>query len=474
MRAYNALCIIEKKEMINVQGKVISRIVKGTAAAGLEQVLNIIIQFISVPLFLYYWGISLYGEWILLFTIPSYLAISDLGFAKAAVNSMTLSCADSNYSDANRYYHTCFVLLSFLGLITLLTIAACLFYIPSIYNKLNIEILSFYDVSIIIIVLASYMLLFQHAELLRGIVSASGKFYYSMALVGVYRFIEFCAIAVLLVLGAGPIYVAAVYVCFQVVMIVHLIIYINLSFKWPSLGFKATIIYTSWITMKQMLQPALAFVMLPLGFALRTQIPIFFISVFFSPATIVIYTIARTITSAGSQIIGAINKATTPEYAFAFGSGNLKLVKSIHHNSCNLALGLSALLFILLFSFGELFIEIWTHGRVPFDFILFITFLASLMLNSLWSTSSYLSYSINQHIQQSFFFLIASILGSIITYMILSYSDFSYAAMGIVIADLIMVVYVLKKNRRFLEEDISEFLNNVFRLPSINSIKNIG
>jgi O-antigen/teichoic acid export membrane protein len=459
--------------MLRIQKIVFDRIVKGTAAAGLEQVLNIVIQLVSVPLFLKYWGISLYGEWILLFTLPSYLAISDLGFAKAAVNSMTLSCAERNYVNANRYYHSCFTLLAALGLFTIGLIVAGLFFIPSLNEKLEVAILSYKEVELIVIALSIYILLFQQAELLRGIVSASGKFYYSMTLVGVYRFVEFCCIAVLVIRGYGPIQVAFVYLGFQVLMIVHLVIFIKLKLQWAHLGVRATFSYTSGLAIKQMLKPALAFMMLPVGYAIRNQVPIFLIGFFFNPATIVVYTTARTITNAGNQLIGTINKAITPEYALAYGSGDLNLVKSIHYNSCNIALVVSVVLFVVLLFSGGPFIRVWTDNAVPFNYQVFLTFLVSLIFNSLWSTSSYLSYSINQHTKQSVLFLMSCFISSIITYFFLKYSGFNYAAIGVVIADLIMVVYVFLRNRRLLDEEIKVFIKNVFKFPSFGMIKRL-
>ncbi len=459
--------------MIKFQTKVLNRVFKGTAAAGLEQILNVVIQLISVPLFLYYWGVTLYGEWVLLFTFPAYLAVSDLGFAKAAVNSMTLSCAEQNFEKANSYYHTCFTLLLLFGTLTIALIAGLLYAVPSLDSKLNIDILTHHEVVIVIMALSVYILLFQQAELLRGVISASGKFYYSMTLVGVYRFLEFCAVAGLVVQGFGPAVIAFVFLGFQVVMIVHLIVFIHINFRWFKHGLNATVTYTSLKAATQLLKPALAFMMLPIGYALRTQFPVFLIGMFFNPATIVVYTTARTLTNAGGQLIGALNKAITPEYALAFGSGNLKLVKSIHHNSCNIALGLSTVLVVLLLLFGELFIGYWTQNAVMFDYQLFITLLVSLVVNSLWSTSSYLSYSINQHARQSLFFLLSCAVGGALTFLFIKYYGFSFAAIGILVADTVMVIYVLMRNRRLLNEEIFAFLKNVFRLPSINAIRNI-
>lgn len=56
------------------------RILKGFLAGGYGQFVTAVVQLLGVPIFLGAWGPNLYGEWILLAAIPSYLALSDICF----------------------------------------------------------------------------------------------------------------------------------------------------------------------------------------------------------------------------------------------------------------------------------------------------------------------------------------------------------------------------------------------------------
>jgi O-antigen/teichoic acid export membrane protein len=67
------------------------RLIKGIGANTLGLIVTIIIQIIQVPLYLTFWGITLYGEWLILYAIPSYLLMSDIGFGNVAANEMTRS-----------------------------------------------------------------------------------------------------------------------------------------------------------------------------------------------------------------------------------------------------------------------------------------------------------------------------------------------------------------------------------------------
>ena len=80
----------------------IKRVFRNFAANAFGQAMNGVYQFISVPLFLHYWSKEGYGEWLVLFSIPSLLWSLEGGLAGVASNRMTVAasagscCADSN------------------------------------------------------------------------------------------------------------------------------------------------------------------------------------------------------------------------------------------------------------------------------------------------------------------------------------------------------------------------------------------
>ena len=69
------------------------RILHGLGANAYAQLVIIIIQLAGVPILLHAWGTQLYGEWLILFAIPSYLSMTDLGFSQSAGNDMSARMA---------------------------------------------------------------------------------------------------------------------------------------------------------------------------------------------------------------------------------------------------------------------------------------------------------------------------------------------------------------------------------------------
>ncbi len=60
---------------------------------------TVVIQLVSVPVLLGAWGIGIYGEWLVLSAIPTYLALSDLSFSTVAGNSMVMLEAQGRHAE---------------------------------------------------------------------------------------------------------------------------------------------------------------------------------------------------------------------------------------------------------------------------------------------------------------------------------------------------------------------------------------
>jgi hypothetical protein len=68
---------------------IIRRIKHGFGANVYGQMVIVIIQLAGVPILLSAWGTQVYGEWLILASIPTYLSMADLGFSQSAGNDMT-------------------------------------------------------------------------------------------------------------------------------------------------------------------------------------------------------------------------------------------------------------------------------------------------------------------------------------------------------------------------------------------------
>jgi predicted CoA-binding protein len=79
-----------------VQAGLKAKLLRNLGANAYGQAITILIQLVSVPLYLHYWAKQLYGEWLILSAIPAYLALSDIGFASVTANDMTMRVANGD------------------------------------------------------------------------------------------------------------------------------------------------------------------------------------------------------------------------------------------------------------------------------------------------------------------------------------------------------------------------------------------
>lgn len=97
------------------------RLLRGIGATALYPIVSAVIQLVSVPVFLRFWGPSLYGEWLLLSTVPTYLSLTDMGFGSVAGNDMTMRVAAGDRTGALRSFQSAWVMICVIRLWSVLS-----------------------------------------------------------------------------------------------------------------------------------------------------------------------------------------------------------------------------------------------------------------------------------------------------------------------------------------------------------------
>ena len=107
-----------------MSNRVRQRFIHGLGATALGPIVTILVQVIGVPIFLHAWGLKLYGEWLVLSAIPSYLAFSDVGFGNVAANDMTMRVASGDRRGALETFQSTWLFISFTSLTVLSVLLA--------------------------------------------------------------------------------------------------------------------------------------------------------------------------------------------------------------------------------------------------------------------------------------------------------------------------------------------------------------
>jgi hypothetical protein len=119
--------------------------------------------------------VHLYGEWILLNTIPSYLGLSDVGFGSVAGNEMTMLAAAQDFDQALVVFQSVWVLTTVITSLLGLLLIAAVWLLP-LGTWLHMHAISPADARLIVLLLGLAVLLGMQETLFQAAFRCVGKY----------------------------------------------------------------------------------------------------------------------------------------------------------------------------------------------------------------------------------------------------------------------------------------------------------
>ena len=437
-----------------------SRLIKGFAAQGFAATINLISQIAGVPLFIHFWGRVLYGEWLILSTIPSYFALSDLGFANAAGTEMTMRVARGDREGALKVFQSAWLLVTGVSLLVTLTMLGAARWLP-LEGWLHISTLGHTEVVTVVSILV-FQVFF---DLQTGLISAGyrcdGNFAPGTIIANTQRFFEFVAAVIALCCGAHLVGLALTIMLTRLIGNTLSRMYMRSLSPWLTYGWR----HADLETLKQITSPALTFMGFPIGSALSLQGMVTVVGIVLGPGVVVIFTASRTLTRSVWQILGAITNTIWVELSTAFGASDIALARSLHRRACQAALWLVVAASAALFFAGPLIYRLWTRGKVPFDPTLFGLLLLVVIANSFWSTSYVVLLSVNRHQRLAVVYVAATTLSLVIALVLTRLMGLHGTALALLVIDIFMSTYVVKRSLALVQDTLPDFLRFILTPP---------
>jgi O-antigen/teichoic acid export membrane protein len=383
----------------------------GIAANVCGQLVQVVVQIVSVPVLATNWGISVYGIWLILFTVPSYLALSDFGFASAAANHMTISVARGDRDGAIATFQAARVTVLCIALVVFGICAAVVYGLSDRYLSSVQEVTHGHSRQVILLLTGYGLLSLQNGVTMGGFRStgfyASGTFIQASI-----QLAEFVTALTVVALGGGIGAAALSY--FAVRLIGSVALAIVLKRKAPWLPSKVR--PTSLNSVRMLISPAIATMALPAAQALFLQGTVLVVGWAAGSSTVPAFTAVRTLSRLAVQVTSVVNHAIMPEFTVA----DARLDHSRKARLAFLSIITSAIvlapLFLVIVPGGKLIIRLWTHGTIEPTFGLILVMAISMVFNGLWHPISNLILALNRHAQFSYYYLIASAGSVLISY----------------------------------------------------------
>ena len=383
---------------------IVPRLIRGIGANTLAQVVGLIVQLVLVPVFATRWGLDRYGTWLLLSSVPSYLSLSDFGFATAAASDMTMRVARGDKHGALVTFQSTWILI-----VVVSAVLTTLFFMAATFVPASVlpgsGTVGPLEMRTTLLILVLFALVCLQGSIFQAGFQCAGLYALGITLSAITTLVEgLAAVGVVLQGGSMPT-LAATYLGLRTVSLLVQSLILRRTVPWLSFGFQQA----SWAEVRNLYRPAVAVMALPLAQAIFLQGTVIVIGLAASPAAVPAFTAVRTLTRTGVQFATMINHAIMPEMAGAVAVENVQLQARI----VAITLQASALMVFPLacgiLVLGRWFVGIWTHGAIEPSVPLIAVMTLVMVLQGFWVPLSNLLLAANRHESYSYVFLATSL-----------------------------------------------------------------
>lgn len=434
----------------------LKRVVAGISSNAIFQGVSSLIHLFGVPLCLIYWGQQYYGEWILLFTIPGYLSVSDFGLGTAATSEMSMMAEGDRKDDIQPLLRSVFWAIVIWGLIPFGGLLASNYFLPW-YSWLKLQEISFYEFKCTfpILVLYIYLSLFLTIPLnfYRVIKRYNIERYISLG----HKILEFTLLLILVLYGFGIFQVALAYLILRV----FLLLYVVFDLRQRSFYFRLLPIRIHWVHLRKVLKPGASVLMFYLGSNLLMQGTSTIVGLNLGAKSLVVFNTVRTLVNMVKQIIGVINLSLFSEFSYSYGAKNLDLFIRLLRSSILINFLLSTVACVILFFLGEYILYWWTVGVVSAEVSFFRVFLVYTLLGSLSSVALTVLLATNIFKRTGYIYLGMAVLLIIVNVFWIKTSGLEFMAYTLVIFELIFILISYKVLFSVLETNWWQLVRNL-------------
>jgi len=432
----------------------------GFISAWVSRLANTIVQLVQVPVFLHFWSVPLYGEWMIVTAVPSYLNVSTMGFGDVAGTEMTMLAARGDREGALRAFQSCWWLITVICSACILLLGVVLYLFP-VSEKLKLHQMGPTDSKWIIFYLGCSVLLSQLETLLQSAYRCVGRYPYGSFIKSCMSLGAFGVMLIPVCLGRGARTTALVYALANVAGTIILCFMMRRDIPWIEFGWR----YARLSEIRRLTSPAVAFMAFPIGNAFNLQGTLLAVGYALGPVAVVVFGTARTVSRVALQMVQMINQVFMPEMSIAFGARDVSLIRRLHRRAFQMALAMAVVVLVAMLCLGPWFLHHWTRGHLPPSRPLIFVLLIVVAFNTLWTTSSTLVSSINKHQKLAAWYLCATSVTVVVTYLTGRQFGLFGAAASLVISEIIMNLYVLPEALRLSHDTLPEFLASLLQYP---------
>jgi O-antigen/teichoic acid export membrane protein len=414
-----------------------SRVVRGISANLYSQLVQTALQLLSVPILATHWGLETYGAWLLIATVPTYLAFADFGFAAAAGNDMTHSIARGDRAAAIETFQAVRTAVAGVCLTALGICAAILYSLPDARFAFVTGV-SHTQARHAVLLLAAYGFLSIQNNVSMAAFRSIGLYATGTYLQNTIHLAENLGLLGIVILGGDIEAAAQTYVLCSLIGVGVRMLVLRARAHWLT--------YFSWraplAEIRRLTPPALAVIALPMAQAISLQGTVVVVGMAAGPAAVPAFTAVRTLSRLGVQLTTIVNQAVLPEFTMAVASvDHARRARLAFLSLAASAVILTPMLFVILGA-GPLILKLWTHGTIHAPYALIVVMAGTMVVNGTWFPISNLIFALNRHSQYSYYYLAAAAAAVLLCYPLVGLFGSPGAAISLLLLDCVMFIRV--------------------------------
>jgi O-antigen/teichoic acid export membrane protein len=423
-----------------------ARLLRGVSASLFDKGAITIVQLMSIPVLTSNWGVDGYGVWLMLLTIPTYIALSDFGLGTAASVEIAKAIDAKEFQEATAILQSTWSIVSAaLATVGFLGLVAALLVLKMSNFELHLESRDYIPIAISMIIV--YSITIAQMSILNAVFRATYKFAGVTWFSGTLALLEGGAILFVSAAGHGILMASIFVMLLRLAGFLLLYAVLRALEPWAKLGW----MHANKSIVLRLIGPSLASFSLTLSNAIALQGAILSLGVCAGPGTVALFGAARTVTRLPLQISGMLLRPSLPELTRAHAQNNQKLISKIVNANLFVAVAVAVPSVLLFYFLGQIALSNLSNNNLHAPPVLFLVLSLAAMGSSIWLAIGSPLVSVNKQGTFSYWYLSLSTAVAITPFFFVDYYGLS-VAVSMMIAEFLMVYLVLIVTRRVGEE----------------------
>jgi len=404
-----------------------SRIVSGMVANIYSQVVTVVVQLVSLPLFLSKWNTEQYGRWLMISAIPGYLAISDVGMLTAAGNLMSMHQARHETAEVNRVFN------SSLGALVIL--------LPSLALLGGVLLLSFSfglsrDQRGALYILILTTLLGVACSLSDAVYRPFGKYPRAVVLLNTARICDWFGMLAGLFIGGNLTSAALGVLAGRGTASVAIFVLTRREIpqiRWNWRGMETHLVY-------RLMRSGVSFLSFQFGYMLTLQGMVLLVGAQLGASSVALFSSTRTLTRMLAQISDATSRSMSPEISALYGAGREPEAARLGNKIVWRVVIVTIVGALVLAPLGPTILQLWSRGKIRFDGTVFAFLIAAAIGSAYWQIQAVRLTSTNRHSLLAKIFTLSSACALLLAYLTVPRFGLGAAAAATCFVDVAMII----------------------------------